>query len=65
MDNDAFDEEDARLEMLAESENFAVFAGRDMDGERVYNIELGSVTLHLFEEEWDELITLLRQAARR
>jgi hypothetical protein len=52
------------LVMLAETENFAVFTGRDADGETIFNIELGSVTIHLFREEWDEFIELVRAAAR-
>ncbi len=57
--NDAYD-----LAVLAETEHYAVLAGEDMDGEMVYNVELGTVTLHLFQEEWDELVDLIREAAR-
>jgi hypothetical protein len=52
------------LEVLAESENYAVLLGQDADGESVYNVELGSVTLHLFQEEWEELVALIAAAAR-
>lgn len=52
-------QEDVSVELLAESESFAVLRTRDIDGEVVYNIELGSVTLHLFQEEWDELLDIL------
>ncbi len=51
------------LVLLAETESFAVLVGEDEEGEPIYNIELGSVTLHLFQEEWDELVALIRAAA--
>ncbi len=58
-------DDETPLTLLAETENYAVLVGQDADGEEVYNIELGSVTLHLFAEEWRELLDLLRGAARR
>lgn len=56
--------DDMPLELLAETESFAVLAGEDEDGERIYNVELGGVTLHLFREEWNELVQLVKDAAR-
>lgn len=62
-DHPLFDADDLRL--LAETEDYAVLVGEDSDGEKVYNVELGSVTLHLFEEEWEELVSLILSAARK
>ncbi len=56
------DYEESDLEVLAETEHFAVLRGEDEDGELVYNVELGMVTLHLFSEEWRELVQLIREA---
>lgn len=64
MDNNDLNPEDGELVLLAETENYAVMVAEDMEGESVYNIQLGSVTLHLFEEEWEELIQLIRRATR-
>jgi hypothetical protein len=64
MDNNDLNPEDEELVLLAETENYAVMVAEDMEGESVYNIQLGSVTLHLFEEEWEELIQLIRRATR-
>jgi hypothetical protein len=50
------------LAVLAETENFAVLVGENLDSEDVYNIELGNVTLHLFREEWQELVELIKMA---
>jgi len=54
---------DPDFELLAETESFAVLRGEDIDDEPVYNVELGLVTLHLFKEEWDELVALITAAA--
>ncbi len=57
--------DDDGLTLLAETENYAVLMGEDQDGEQVYNVELGSVTLHLFREEWNELVQLIKDASRK
>jgi hypothetical protein len=56
------DDEMGDLEIIAETANYAILVGSDVDGERIYNIELGTVTIHLFQEEWEEIINLIRQA---
>jgi hypothetical protein len=55
---------DDALELIAETENYAVLIGEDAEGERIYNVELGNVTLHLFHEEWEELVQLIKDATR-
>lgn len=48
---------------LAETENYMVWLSREPDGEMVYHVELGGVTLHFFREEWQELVVLIQAAA--
>ena len=43
---------------LAETDNFGVWRVEEPDGEVTYHIEFGSVTMHFFQEEWDEALTL-------
>lgn len=50
-------------ETLAETENYVVWVSKEPDGETVYHIELGAVTLHFFQEEWDELVSVIVSAA--
>lgn len=57
-------EDDLSLEMLSETEHYAIYVGTDDSGEQIYNVELAAVTLHLFQEEWDELLTLIRGAEK-
>jgi hypothetical protein len=54
-----------QIETLAETESFVIWASEDPDsGERLYHIDLINVTLHFFEEEWDEFSSLILQAIR-
>lgn len=49
---------------LAETENYIVWKSDEPDGEDVYHLELGSVTLHFFREEWQELLAVIEQAGK-
>ena len=51
--------EEPTIEILAESENFNLWRAEEPDGETTYHIELGTVTVHLFREEWEELLRLI------
>ena len=46
------------MEILSETENFAVWRSQEDNG-YLYHVELGSITLHLAAEEWEELIVLI------
>lgn len=45
---------------LAETENYLAWQAKEPDGEVTYHLELNSVTLHFFEEEWQEFLELVR-----
>jgi hypothetical protein len=47
---------------LAETENYVAWVSEEPDGEQVYHLELGAVTLHFFREEWQEVLALVRTA---
>lgn len=49
---------------LAETDNYMIWTAEDSDGEMTYNLELGNVTLHLFKEEWEEFVRLVRSAGK-
>jgi len=51
---------DPKTETLAESDNFLAWKADEPDGETTYHIELNSVTVHFFEEEWKEFLQLVR-----
>lgn len=52
---------DFEADVIAETDNFAVWRSREEDG-YLYHIELGGITLHLPSEEWDELVLLIKDA---
>jgi hypothetical protein len=45
---------------LAETDSYLIWKAEEPDGETTYHIELNNVTLHFFEEEWQEFIGLIR-----
>jgi hypothetical protein len=50
------------VDTLAQTENYTVWSAVEPD-EKTYHVELGAVTVHFFGEEWDEFVTMIRQAA--
>jgi hypothetical protein len=57
------DDNEIPTETIAETENYIAWISDEPDGERGYHLELGSVTLHFFREEWEELLALMEEAA--
>lgn len=55
--------EEPTVETLAETMNFEIWQADEPDTELTYHLELGIVTLHLFQEEWDEFVELVETAA--
>lgn len=49
-----------KTETIAETANFIAWKAEEPDGEVTYHIELGTVTMHFFKEEWEEFIELAR-----
>jgi hypothetical protein len=53
-------EADVNTETLAETSNFILWKADEPDGETTYHLELGTVTVHFFHEEWEEFIELIK-----
>lgn len=51
-------------EIIAETDNYVAWVSFEPDGEKSYHLELGSVTLHFFREEWEEVMALIQEAAQ-
>ena len=45
---------------MSETDNYMVWKAEEPDDETTYHIELNSVTLHFFEEEWTEFLELVK-----
>lgn len=55
-------EEDFSMETLAETEHFTLWRSADQEGEALFHLEMGNVSIHFTEEEWEELVSLVEQA---
>jgi hypothetical protein len=51
---------DLNTETIAETSNFILWKADEPDGETTYHLELGTVTVHFFQEEWEEFIELIK-----
>jgi hypothetical protein len=45
---------------MAETKDFLAWLAEEPDGEVTYHLELNNVTLHFFEEEWQQFLELVR-----
>jgi hypothetical protein len=52
---------DPKVTTMAETESYAIWCAEEPDGETTYNIELNNVTIHMFEEEWNEFLELVKK----
>ena len=52
--------EDISTKILSETTNFIVWMAEEPDGESTYHVELGTVTLHFFREEWEEFLEAVK-----
>ncbi len=49
-----------KTDVITETDNYLVWRADEPDGETTYHIELQSVTVHFFKEEWEEFLELVR-----
>lgn len=47
-------------DILSETNNYIIWTAEEPDGELTYHLELNNVTLHFFQEEWNELLELMQ-----
>jgi len=53
-------ENETRTETITETENFMAWKAEEPDGETTYHLEINTVTLHFFQEEWQEFLELIK-----
>ena len=51
---------DVNTETIAETSNFILWKADEPDDETTYHLELGTVTVHFFQEEWEEFTELIK-----
>lgn len=52
--------EEITTSTIAESSNYLLWKANEEDDEDTYHLELGLVTLHFFQDEWDEFLDLMQ-----
>ncbi len=55
------DDPELNTETIAETQHYMAWQADEPDGETTYHVEIGNVTLHFFQEEWDEFLSLVKQ----
>lgn len=55
------DDFETKTEMIAETDNYLAYRAEEPDGEITYHLQLNNVTVHFFQEEWEEFLRLARQ----
>ncbi len=58
-ENYKMESNEPKTETLAETENFMAWRAEEPDGETTYHLELNNLTVHFFDEEWKEFLTLV------
>ena len=54
----AKDTPEPKTDVIAETDSYLAWRAEEPDGETTYHLELNNVTLHFFQEEWDEFLRL-------
>lgn len=53
------DNGNVEIKTLAETENYSAWSADEPDGETTYHLQLNNLTVHFYQEEWDEFISLI------
>ena len=48
-----------KTKVIAETDNYVAWQADEPDGEKTYHLELQHITLHFFQEEWEEFLNLI------
>ena len=46
---------------ICETDNYIAWLSGEPDGERIYHLELNNITIHFFNEEWKEFLSLAKE----
>ena len=49
-----------KTQVIAETDSYLAWKVDEPDDETTYHLELNNVTLHFFQEEWDEFLKIAR-----
>ncbi len=60
----AANEQEPKIQTIVETENYSIWQAEEPDGETTYHLELNTVSVHFFREEWNEFLGLVRELVR-
>ena len=63
--NHEHDHDVSEANILAETEDLAVWRSEEGEEGFIYHLEFGNLTIHLHPEEWDELVGLILEASKK
>jgi hypothetical protein len=49
---------------ICETDNYIAWISDEPDGERIYHLELNNITVHFFQEEWQEFLMLAEKIVK-
>ena len=55
---------ESKTEIITSTEQFDAVKSYDPDGETIYNLYLGKVTVNFFMEEWDEFLEFSEEVVK-
>jgi hypothetical protein len=55
------DNYEPKVKTIAETDGYTIWSAEEPDGETTYNLELNNVTIHMFEEEYQEFLELVKK----
>jgi hypothetical protein len=58
------DAPEPKTDVIAETDSYLAWRAEEPDGETTYHLELNNITLHFFQEEWDEFLSLVQLLIR-
>lgn len=55
---------DTDSDIIAQTESFLIWSSNEAEeGDTLFHIELGGITLHMTSEEWDEFVVLMKSVS--
>jgi hypothetical protein len=55
---------ESSIDILAETDHFNLVRTVEPDGEVVYHLEMGNVTVHFFREEWEAFAKTINELGK-
>jgi hypothetical protein len=57
--------EEPKTQIIAETNEYIAWRVEEPDGETTYHLQLNNVTVHFFQEEWNEFQELVRLMVKK